>query len=1071
MAWQDELWKGRVIDSLAEDNRTDAMGALCPDQDAFVHTPCGCEQRRSQPSDHPRAHSRPAPSLLGPGAARLLPVTALLIAAHDASVHARRPLAPPPRRPPSDPSPAQPDGFVNEEWFGLFGVNRSCYFEADGGLLMSQLVPRPAYERLGLLWRGGGSCVRHYGLLAHTARLDAFPACGQALAGLRERMWARPDAGWDGFDCTLQAALHALEPLTCPAAPEAARSATCGRSCFASIAEERACSGALAAAAADYWGPPWLAAWSALAPPSFAGGLVCAPPNATALGACSCDGADAVGSRLGAWTPSPPDDECKPTPVPFALSFGTVVLIFAGLVVLARTYARRHHYQHRLRLRVQRLIPDRLRWWGHERNQLAKLERRARLEADRRVACTPHHSDERLRTGLLERWPSGKFHARGVHRRTRIDPGRTADTPASGWRSRLLASSGPAGPRPLAMTAAVSAQPSLQQWVRERVTPIAMSLAAQFGFQQEATHTDATPPPTSQLSPLHRADCRADCRASTSSPSAFGRSYNSRVAGYSTATPPGAQAPRRVPSSVDAQLDHVIALLTSEMDRTLGSGEGRQMNASDPSSTAAALENRLARAAVMLHDRTLQNYLRWLRHVKLPTRAASDPGGGAPRAAAARASTLGTNRVTTLGSLVWGAGGERAQPRWSTDEEGVDVEALSATLHRVLLFYLLWGEAANLRHAPECLCFVFYCASHALLRPLAVAGLQRGALPLAMAAPQAAAPAAAPRRGEERRGSLKERPPRLSRAGSSIGTDGRQSHGLQSHGLQNAVMPLPDADYLQRVVTPWYYFLAHEVAGREAEPVSLRIQYDDFNEFFWEGETVAAFLPSMDQRADGPPAAPTRAYLHLRECLGVALQAGRGAHGSAAAMAAHFGFQKTYLERVHPLHAFFSYYRVLIFNAILCHVMIATAFADGRPGWRELSSAVVTHSLLTSLRQILRMVFVPHRKPKRLASALSLAFVFFTIMPVFFLVETSASPPWSVLVVSALPGRPVTLFELLAVLYSVVMTWTNLRWAVFASKSKSFVGDRLQVLPRLSPNLAVARRHLMTTIAGRPSDS
>ena len=37
------------------------------------------------------------------------------------------------------------------------------------------------------------------------------------------------------------------------------------------------------------------------------------------------------------------------------------------------------------------------------------------------------------------------------------------------------------------------------------------------------------------------------------------------------------------------------------------------------------------------------------------------------------------------------------------------------TLTRCMLFLLLWGEAANLRHAPECLCYIFYCASNALL--------------------------------------------------------------------------------------------------------------------------------------------------------------------------------------------------------------------------------------------------------------------------------------------------------------------------------------------------------------------
>ena len=38
----------------------------------------------------------------------------------------------------------------------------------------------------------------------------------------------------------------------------------------------------------------------------------------------------------------------------------------------------------------------------------------------------------------------------------------------------------------------------------------------------------------------------------------------------------------------------------------------------------------------------------------------------------------------------------------------------SAQLHQLVLWYLIWGEAANLRLLPECLCLVLYCASNAL---------------------------------------------------------------------------------------------------------------------------------------------------------------------------------------------------------------------------------------------------------------------------------------------------------------------------------------------------------------------
>ena len=38
----------------------------------------------------------------------------------------------------------------------------------------------------------------------------------------------------------------------------------------------------------------------------------------------------------------------------------------------------------------------------------------------------------------------------------------------------------------------------------------------------------------------------------------------------------------------------------------------------------------------------------------------------------------------------------------------------TGALHQLMLWYLIWGEAANLRHTPECLCLVFYCMCDAL---------------------------------------------------------------------------------------------------------------------------------------------------------------------------------------------------------------------------------------------------------------------------------------------------------------------------------------------------------------------
>ena len=102
IGWADEWWKGRVIDAVDFDNRSEAMGALCPDPWAERHSPCGY------------------------------------------------------------PSPAQPDTYVNEEWFGILAVEQPC---ADG---VDQLRARKAWHRLRMLWSQGG-CLSHFAADGPTA--------------------------------------------------------------------------------------------------------------------------------------------------------------------------------------------------------------------------------------------------------------------------------------------------------------------------------------------------------------------------------------------------------------------------------------------------------------------------------------------------------------------------------------------------------------------------------------------------------------------------------------------------------------------------------------------------------------------------------------------------------------------------------------------------------------------------------------------------------------------------------------------------------------------------------------
>eukprot|EP00966_Prymnesium_polylepis_P163539 3780191-Prymnesium_polylepis.1 len=124
MAWVDELWKGRVEDSSHTNEFIDSLKAagLCPNSRADEHVGCGY------------------------------------------------------------PSVGVFDGVVNEEWFGIFAIQKVCK-DAD------QIRPRDTWFNLKRLWRMGG-CVQHRGNLSSGPQTsyseDEYPACGEAIKVLRE---------------------------------------------------------------------------------------------------------------------------------------------------------------------------------------------------------------------------------------------------------------------------------------------------------------------------------------------------------------------------------------------------------------------------------------------------------------------------------------------------------------------------------------------------------------------------------------------------------------------------------------------------------------------------------------------------------------------------------------------------------------------------------------------------------------------------------------------------------------------------------------------------------------------
>ena len=263
-----------------------------------------------------------------------------------------------------------------------------------------------------------------------------------------------------------------------------------------------------------------------------------------------------------------------------------------------------------------------------------------------------------------------------------------------------------------------------------------------------------------------------------------------------------------------------------------------------------------------LHGKIFANYRRWCRHVNVQRFTAegmAGTGGLQPdrnflptlrsmRTSAAFADTSGGGggvRSLPLSALsgdvwefrgVWAFESSEAELHWVTNAE----------LHQLMLWYLIWGEAANLRLTPECLCLILYCASNALQLTATVGW------PVATLVEEAAAEAAS------------------AAATASISS----IDSYLSHQSSSRAAGFPEGDFLASVVTPIYNFLKREVRAhskpkpkpkpkpeldphpnlgpnpgpdqvseRAKDDVSSRVMYDDVNESFWSTATVHALLP------------------------------------------------------------------------------------------------------------------------------------------------------------------------------------------------------------------------------------
>ena len=182
-----------------------------------------------------------------------------------------------------------------------------------------------------------------------------------------------------------------------------------------------------------------------------------------------------------------------------------------------------------------------------------------------------------------------------------------------------------------------------------------------------------------------------------------------------------------------------------------------------------------------LHAHLFQNYNRWGAFTGMVDAVSAH----ARRVAA----TMGDDAALPLSLYM-----SDANELWTrTSREHTTLIELNAKLHHLCLWFLIYGESANLRHMSECLCFIFHSA-------LCAVKLERRV----------------PNEGEE--------------------------HVL-CKPVAEEVMPYAEKDYLRTIVTPIFLFLKREISDRSSEPVSDRVMYDDVNEFFWRYDRLVKLLP------------------------------------------------------------------------------------------------------------------------------------------------------------------------------------------------------------------------------------
>ncbi len=318
-----------------------------------------------------------------------------------------------------------------------------------------------------------------------------------------------------------------------------------------------------------------------------------------------------------------------------------------------------------------------------------------------------------------------------------------------------------------------------------------------------------------------------------------------------------------------------------------------------------------------LHAHLFQNYLHWGEYTGM-----LDKAKDASRAADRWNSDESEKRTFMLSAFM--ASDNDAMWNKYSREQSIAV-TFNAHLHHLCLWFLLFGESANLRHTPEAMCFIFHAAMCAVVI-------------------DDRAPEPAPMEAEE--------------------MEPEQMVLAKPHAPARGEMPYPADDYLDSFVRPLYAFLQREIQARASSPIVDRVMYDDVNEFFWLQERFKAIMPPEDgyrgAGEDGDVFVPesmrglpveARLYAHARAFFRNAQSAPGGAAQSLSKV-----FFKTHREVAGWMSMFVNFNTIFLFHAVAFHLSMAYVFAHGW-NWEYMSTATITHSLIKLAAEIATLHF------------------------------------------------------------------------------------------------------------------